>query len=82
MLLREIVWLSIRISCRDAWGNLRVPKPGATDGLVEIAVGLMPLQEALEFKGPGSKEFEVGLDLFREVPLKLREFLEGFASPT
>ena len=47
---------------------------------MEIAVGLMPLREALEFKGPGSKEFEVGLDLFREVPLILRQFLEGFAS--
>jgi hypothetical protein len=49
---------------------------------VEIAFGLMPLRESLEFKDPGSKEFEVDLDLFREVPLKLREFLEGFASPT
>jgi hypothetical protein len=49
---------------------------------VEIAVGLMPLREAIQFKSPGSKEFEVDLDLFREVPLKLREFLEGFASPT
>ena len=40
----------------------------------------MPLREALEFKSSGSKELEVGLDLFRKIPLEFRQFLEGLAS--